>query len=141
PGSIRMRRCRGCEKVMVRGSRRVYTRRCVCNTGCLAVVVAAAGIYLAVGRPAAGSPGGAGGSAGEDGDGVVPVVTAPAAVVAEAEVVPVREAGARRQQAAVAQAKAEVLRAQARLNEVRAGPRPQEVEMARSAVTVAQVRV
>ena len=137
----------------------------------LAVILVAAGIYLVLDRQAAGSQDGAGGAGGKDAAESLPEVTAPDTVVAEAEVVPLREASlnfptggviaeilveegaqveagqllmrldARRQQAAVAQAEAELLRAQARLNEVRAGPRPQEVEMARAAVAAAQAQV
>lgn len=52
----------------------------------------------------------------------------------------VRLDAARQAAAAVAQAEATVRRAQARLADLRAGPRPQEVEAARSALAAAQAR-
>jgi len=102
---------------------------------------------------------------------VLPVVKAAQGVMAEAKVVPVRyaalslptggtvtellvaegddvEAGqmllrveAARQVAAVAQAEAAVRGAQARLDELRAGPRPQEVQAAGAAVEAAQAQL
>ena len=66
-------------------------------------------------------------------------------LVAEGDVVEAGQAllrlNARRQEAGVAQAAAQLRRAQSRLDELEGGPRPQEVDIARAAVEAAQAQL
>ncbi|HEY8450348.1 MAG TPA: HlyD family efflux transporter periplasmic adaptor subunit [Bacillota bacterium] len=129
-------------------------------------VLAAAGAYIAWGQRGAALP-----EEGEQEAPREPVVSDAGVVIAEGEVVPIRESSlsfavggivaevfveegeavtagqvlarldARQQAAAVAQAEADVQRAIARLNELKAGPRPQDIEIAQAAVALAQLKV